>query len=263
MMIHALNPFGMAWWSRSDQDGVDLNRNFLEFPQRVRNTGYESLHGAVCASRLEELSLPALAETFAAFEREHGTQALTNALIGPQSTHPDGLNYTGRSPSWSRTLIEVLLDRMRTGGARRVMLVDLHAGVAPRGEIALLHFPSDSGDAERGRRIWAADWPGMHFGAQGLADYSGLLVQGARRLFGPALHAVVAEIGTVDRMTIREALRLDRWLRHHGDPIGDEGVRERLIDAFCPRDQVWEETAVRRGVELLDLGLSGLLERWE
>ena len=263
LMIHALNPFGMAWWSRGDRDGIDLNRNFLEFPQSLVNPGYERLHDSICGPSREALSLAALSEIFAAFEGQHGTQALTTALIGPQSTHADGMNFTGTAPSWSRLLLESVLDRFRKNGARRVMLIDLHAGVAPRGEVALLHFPSEAGDAERARRVWGSGLPGIGVGAQGLADYSGLLVQGAQRRLGSSIHAVVAEIGTVDRLTIREALRLDRWLRHHGDPLRDETVRERLIAAFCPRDPVWEEAAIRRGVGLLEFAMAGLTERWD
>jgi hypothetical protein len=262
LMIHALNPFGMAWWSRSDHLGIDVNRNFIAFDRPVINPGYARLHPHVCSSRLDSLSHAALSDLFAGFETTEGSQALTNALIGPQSTHPDGMNYTGVAPSWSRRVLEGALERLHARGAERMLLIDLHAGVAARGEIALLHFPAGPEDSDRGRRIWSDGRAGIRVGAQGLADYSGLLVQGARALIGSQMHAVVAEFGTTDRLKIREALRLDRWLRHEGDVLRDASVRERLIDVFCPRDSQWEANVMARGAELLAFAREGLLERW-
>jgi hypothetical protein len=263
LMIHALNPWGMAWWSRADHEGIDLNRNFLQFPARVDNPGYALLHPRVCAPEVDSLTQAALAELFEDFVGAYGAQGLTNALIGPQSTHPDGMNFTGHAPSWSRRLLEASLACLLEREPRRVLLVDLHAGVAPRGEIAVLHFPADEQDAARARRLLDLGRPGLQFGAQGLANYSGLLVQGAQRLLGDRVCAVVAELGTVDRQGIRQALRLDRWLRHHGDPDRDLRIRDQLLEVFCPIDPDWERDVLQRGLELLDLGRAGLLGRWD
>ena len=35
LMIHALTPWGFAWLRRCDADGVDLNRNVVDFGQRI------------------------------------------------------------------------------------------------------------------------------------------------------------------------------------------------------------------------------------
>ncbi len=32
-MIHALNPWGMQWARRCDEQGIDINRNFIDFNQ--------------------------------------------------------------------------------------------------------------------------------------------------------------------------------------------------------------------------------------
>ena len=31
VMVHGINPFGFSWCSRSDENNVDLNRNFIDF----------------------------------------------------------------------------------------------------------------------------------------------------------------------------------------------------------------------------------------
>jgi hypothetical protein len=36
LLVHALNPFGFAWLRRVNEDGVDLNRNFVDSVQQPR-----------------------------------------------------------------------------------------------------------------------------------------------------------------------------------------------------------------------------------
>jgi hypothetical protein len=262
LMVHALNPHGMAWWSRSDHENIDVNRNFLAFPARADNPGYRALHAAISPAEWTAAARARIDETLAAFAAAHGAQALTNALIAPQSDHADGLNYTGAAPSWSRRTLEPMLAAVAARAPQRVAVLDLHAGVAALGEIALLHFPLDADDAARAGRLWTVPMSGFQLGAQGLADYSGLLVQGARRVLGPGSVCGVAEIGTVDRAAIREALRLDRWLRFHGRTTGNAEARAQLFAVFCPSDAAWQDAAIARGCRLIDHTIAALAAAW-
>ncbi len=277
LMVHALNPWGMAWWSRSDADNIDVNRNFLAFPARADNPGYRALHATICPASWTAETRAAIDAALAFYEAAHGAKALTNALIAPQSDHRDGLNFTGHAPSWSRATLEAMLAKLAAGRPRRVALIDLHTGVAPPGEIAVLQFPADAEDAARARRLWSVPAPGFQLGAQGLADYSGLLVQGARAVLGPGSVCGVAEIGSVDRGAIREALRLDRWLRFHGraagasapaagtqaPAAGAEAARDRLLAVFCPQDAPWQDAALGRGCALIDHTIATLDAAWQ
>ena len=45
VLVHALNPYGFAWSRRVNEDGVDLNRNFVDFAKPLPpSTAYEPLH---------------------------------------------------------------------------------------------------------------------------------------------------------------------------------------------------------------------------
>ena len=44
VMIHGLNPYGMSHLRRVNEDGVDINRNFINFEQPLpKNTFYDDL----------------------------------------------------------------------------------------------------------------------------------------------------------------------------------------------------------------------------
>jgi hypothetical protein len=251
VLVHALNAHGMAWWSRTDQDNIDLNRNFLPFPVRATNPGYRALHATICPSDWSEQTRAAIKVALAQFEAGHGKQALTDALIASQGDFPDGMNYCGTRASWSRGVLQAALEALAGEHPDRVVLLDLHTGVAPMGEVALLHFPLDADDAVQGRRVWHMPHPWFHFGAPGLANYSGLLVQDARTRFGPSWHCAVAEIGTVDRERIREALRLDRFLRFQARGELAQ-YRQELLEVFCPSSAAWQQQALDRGCALID-----------
>ena len=44
-----INPYGFAHWTRTTENNVDLNRNFIDFSARLpRNDAYLELHDAIC-----------------------------------------------------------------------------------------------------------------------------------------------------------------------------------------------------------------------
>ena len=54
VMIHALNPYGMAWVRRVNEDNVDLNRNFIDWsePSSGECTDYDTIAADVVPDRL-------------------------------------------------------------------------------------------------------------------------------------------------------------------------------------------------------------------
>ena len=53
--IHAVNPHGFAWCRRVNEDGVDLNRNFVDFSRPLPdNTDYDEVRGLLMPEDLDE-----------------------------------------------------------------------------------------------------------------------------------------------------------------------------------------------------------------
>ena len=102
VMIHAFNPWGFAWLRRYDHEGIDLNRNFIDFNEGLPdNPGYEKLHDRLLSSVNSATELRSL-------WKDMEFTAFINTITQGQYHHRDGLFYGGQAPSWSRTVLEGL-----------------------------------------------------------------------------------------------------------------------------------------------------------
>jgi hypothetical protein len=75
-----------------------------------------------------------------------------------------------------------------------------------------------------------------------------------------AVTAVGLEFGTLPTMTVFNALRAENWLFHHGDQgsrHADE-IKEALLRAFYPDDDVWKEQVMGQGRDVVER----VLEAW-
>ena len=152
LMVHALTPWGYAWLRRCDADGVDLNRNVVDFSQPLpENSAYETLKPALFLADAPQRKL-----AFAEFEQLHGREALEIAISGGQYTDPVGPFFGGFAPAHGRLVVEDLT-RKYALNLRDLAVIDLHSGLGSfgYGEIICDHQP-DSPATQVARR-WYGD----------------------------------------------------------------------------------------------------------
>lgn len=243
IFVHAVNPWGFFHLTRCDEANVDLNRNLVtDFSSQPANAAYAAIHPILAAPAWSEAAIAAQDEALAAFAAAHGTQALTDAMIGGQYAIPDGLNYGGAALAWP---VHALCDIVAELAERHagLVLLDLHTGIAGRGAAAVLPFSAECASLAARALLGAGD-ARFSLGAAGLARMTGVLVAGlaARIAPKPAIAAVV-EFGTVDRAEIRRALRVDLALRIA--PPGDARIAAAawrgVEEAFWPSDPAWRD----------------------
>ncbi|CAN0514520.1 unnamed protein product, partial [Phaeothamnion confervicola] len=99
LLIHAVNPYGFSHLTRTNEDNIDLNRNFSDFSRPYpANPVYEEIHDLLVPeawppSAAAEEKLAAAMIRLAA-QRDPGVSS-------GQASHPDGLFYAGTQPAWS------------------------------------------------------------------------------------------------------------------------------------------------------------------
>ncbi len=258
VMIHGVNPWGMAYWRRQNESNVDLNRNWgrderTEIPD---NVGYNALHPVLCPSGDRPPSPESLLDVTRAMVEERGYQWVKSAVSAGQYSHPDGLYFGGdRTEESNRCLAEIVAARL--AGAEEVLVVDLHTGHGAFGTYTLLSHVADDHpddawlcsvfDAERIECTAAPDaTTGPKHGqiAAGLAD----VVPGA------TWRTVTMELGTISdtRMILNE--RAEHWVHVHGDRSVPEHAHI-VWDHRCgstPDDPEWERLARLHGITVLD-----------
>ena len=72
--------------------------------------------------------------------------------------------------------------------------------------------------------------------------------------------AAALEYGTVDTISVLQALRADAWLHAHGEPTGDEAVpvRAAVRAAFADDDPAWIAALWPRFAEVFAAALAGV-----
>lgn len=263
LMVHAINPYGMAHWRRVNEDNVDVNRNFRDHsvPISTSNTAYARLSDVIAPDSISFWREVASWWKLLHFRQTHGPDQLQAAVSKGQYEYPEGLFHGGKSETWSNRTLRSVIARY-LGEADRVVVVDIHTGLGEysHGEIILsegtLQF-------QRALGIWGSDVVRSSVTGDSVSVRIDALMQ---RAFSETLGEDVEttsgtlEFGTLPPMDVFVALRAENWLHHHGrdDPRAKK-IKTCLLRAFHPglrewEDAVWEQgrNAIERALNYLD-----------
>jgi predicted deacylase len=262
VFVHALNPHGFLDLRRTNEDNVDLNRNFVAHDGRYPDdSAYDGVHPWLVPDDWDGRARAAADAALADYARRNGAAALQAAITRGQYTHADGLFYGGRAASWSNRLWRWLL-REHCAAATHVAVLDLHSGLGARGACELI-----SGAASASAEYAAAVqyfgerlvFPGVDSTAAAAGGYMGVSL--AQTLPNAMTALVVAEFGTRPFDQVLAALRGDNWLHARGGraraSVRNE-MRVAMEDAFVGRDSDWQDAVLGRGREIWARALAGL-----
>lgn len=268
VLIHAINPYGWSHSTRTTENNVDLNRNFIDHNQPYPpNPAYDSLHPQLLPQQWTQAGLEGVKQAVDAFREAHGADATFNATASGQYRHPQGLVYGGQQREWSNLTLEAIL-REHLVHSQKVALIDWHTGIGEYGEPFFLCFNGDGSEEQRQAASWWGAERVLDQRPHGLArpNYQGLVFRGVEQFLpGRQIAGAVVEFGTRGRQ-VGEALRLDQWLRFKAndpainppDATRDHILRHDLIDAFVPYSSGWRQSVLRHGIHITDQALQGL-----
>lgn len=253
ILIHAINPYGFAWLRRTDEDNVDLNRNFVDHSRMLPNPDYDEIHDWLVPQNWDG---PSRADADARIEHyieTRGIRAFQAALTGGQYNHPDGLFYGGREAAWSNRIWREIL-RKHCSRSHRVFIVDIHTGLGPRG-VGEAICVSDEKGFRRAKEFFGEDttWAGGKGSVS--ARIGGSLVHGACEELGPDRVTMIGlEFGTYPIPQTLDALRAETWLVARGDPASEQAdsIKKSLRDAFYIDEPDWKRDVVKRFLGLVE-----------
>lgn len=254
LVLHALNPFGFAWLRRTNENNVDLNRNFVDHrAAHPQNPGYVELRDAICPAEWQGPARDAAEARLRDYARQKGSAALQSAITTGQYVDPAGVFYGGQQPTWSnRTFAQILAPLAQT--TRHIAVIDLHSGLGPRGygEIINGHRPGHPGY----RRV--PEW----FGSEATSTEDGSSTSSSvmgDTLLGidaalpkSAVTGITLEYGTLPLPEMLDAVRADNWLHVHGRLDSPEGraIKANIRAAFYQEQEDWKEMVWERGLDV-------------
>jgi hypothetical protein len=246
LFIHALNPWGFSHARRVTHEGVDLNRNFVDFSRPApRNPGYDQL-----APLLLPAQWPPSADNerqLMAYGASHGMAALQAAISSGQYGHPDGLFYGGNAPTWSQSTLRTVL-RQHASRCLRLGWIDLHSGLGESGVgERIFAARDDDGARHRAQACWGDHVTFTENGSSTSSEVHGSLWQAAYDECPQADYAgITLEFGTQPLAAVLQALRHDHWVARRRDAHGEhrEPARAAMRDAFFTDTPEWKQAVL-------------------
>lgn len=251
ILIHVLNPYGMAWLRRANENNVDLNRNFQLDDSFW--SGAPPLY-----KKLDVLLNPASPPARDAFMlrlalagMRHGAHAVRQAIAHGQYRYPRGLFYGGADlQPGPRRFIDWLQEHL--GAAKTVFGIDMHTGLGP--------YARDTLICEPGAGTTPAAALGHALQRAVLGDSAAPAAYTVRGSLGAALprilpqarvEFVLQEIGTHAPLRVIHALREENRWHHYGKRHPDHPAKRQLREALSPAATDWRVAAVNLGTDLV------------
>jgi len=244
IFVHTLNPFGMAWSRRVNEENVDLNRNFL-LPSELYAGAHENY--ATLDHFLNDPNGPrAFWPALILYLWRLGFAAIKNAVAQGQYDFSNGLFFGGRSRQEGPRLLETWL-RSVVGSPRLALTLDVHTGLGGFGE-EVLFCHTNSRVPDLGKKV------------TGLSENIGYKVRGglenltAQIFSGAKWVHFTEEFGTHSMIKVLQALREENRAFQRARAVGQAQLR--LRDTLTPTDEVWRANVVRNGVETLERAIA-------
>lgn len=251
IFVHVLNPYGMAWHRRVNENNVDLNRNFLPAgrPYRGASDGYHAM-----ATVLNPTSPPGFDFFMLRAGMKimlHGYNTLKQAITEGQYSFEKGLFFGGRKlEEGPRKYIKWLENHL--GTPANILALDVHTGLGKKGvDTLLVDLPSSDPTfevlhARFGDRV--ASWDAEQSVAYQIHGGHPSMVP--RILPSTTVQFITQEFGTIPALKVLHALREENRWHHFGDGTLDHPAKAGILNAFRPSDNDWKEDIVRRGAVL-------------
>jgi hypothetical protein len=247
LFVHALNPYGMAFYRRNNGGNVDLNRNFRKGPAKP-NPDYRLFNSYLNPeSRIEFYT--GMVRGFLA-KRRIGDPRTNQAVAAGQVQNPRGLFYMGNTVQREIYLLQEFL-RAHASDAEKVAVIDLHSGLGEFGSELLFVDKDIEPEAPQffsrifGRQVSSADPNAGYYKNQGpLSDAIHDALPKAKLFY------VLQEFGAHSATFTLNALRHENyeWHRRPKGSLRPEQIKNAIMEAFCPKDKTWRENVVKLGV---------------
>jgi hypothetical protein len=265
LLIHGLNAWGFANSRRTNQNNIDLNRNFLQRGTRLNNEGYQKMNSFLNPttpyqdSKLEFISFLWHAGKLII---SHGLQTLKQSVLQGQYEYPKGIFYGGQAPQMMDT-VEPLFKKY-LDSQKEILFIDLHTGYGTRGQLHLLFDAVTEGKVEVFQKIFQGQKLELTTDKHFYQVQGGYLAYLRQRFLQKNIifNGITFEFGTLNSNTTMGSLKslhnmvIENQAFHQG---GDLAIaRQYFTEHFYPSDPQWRQQVMDQGLSSFQKALDSM-----
>ena len=261
LVVANVNPYGMKYFRRYNENNVDLNRNFIldwESHDLSSNKEYPKVDtflgptGKIRNGFWHEVSFYlSLAKTAVT----DGADTISDALLTGQYEYPQGVYYGGTSDEASTVYLKDVFSQCLDSSYENIVHIDLHSGYGPRYNMVIFNSVFETMTEKESQAAFGYDYIIAHDSESFYAttgDTTDFFYRLAQQKEAQAeLFSTCFEFGTIGDAFFDTILSLKYTVdenRNHWYPtnnaIAAEIVRQNYFELFYPTETAWREKTV-------------------
>ena len=261
LIVANVNPYGMKYMRRYNENNVDLNRNFIENWDDFdlsSNKEYPKVEGFLQPTGKMGNAFWHEVEFYLSLAKEAiltGADTISDALLTGQYEYPEGVYYGGNGDEVSTSYLKGVFADCLDGEYENIVHVDIHSGYGPRYNMVIFNSVQDPTTEAEAKAMFgydyiiATDSEDFYETFGDTTDYFYRLAKSKDR--GDDLYSTCFEFGTIGDGFLDSIISLKYTVdenRQHwyptDDPITAEMVKENYYELFYPTETQWREKTI-------------------
>ena len=261
LVVANVNPYGMKYLRRYNENNVDLNRNFIidwDNFDRASNKDYPEVkeflqpEGKIGNALWHEVGF------YASLAKEaltKGADKVSDALLTGQYEYPQGVYYGGNGDEVSTTYLKGVFEDCLEGEYENIVHIDIHSGYGPRYNMVIFNSVYETMTEAETKKAFGYDYVISHDSESFYAttgdttDFFYRLAE--KKNTDKELFSTCFEFGTIGDSFMDSILSLKYTVdenRQHWYPtenkVASEIVSENYAELFYPTEKEWREKTV-------------------
>ena len=261
LIVANVNPYGMKYMRRYNENNVDLNRNFIidwDNFDMSSNKDYPEVKDFLQPEGKIGNALWHEAGFYLSLAKEaltKGADKVSDALLTGQYEYPDGVYYGGSGDEKSTSYLKGVFGDCLDGEYNNIVHIDIHSGYGPRYNMVIFNSVYETMTEAETKKAFGYDYVISHDSESFYAttgdttDYFYRIAESKNT--GKDLFSTCFEFGTIGDSFMDSILSLKYTVdenRKHWYPsdskVTREVVRENYYELFYPTETQWREKTV-------------------
>lgn len=158
VIVHNINPYGMKYKRKVNENNIDLNRNFItDFTALPPNNGYNTNKKFFLPKKLSSSYTGECIKFYGKAIKLALTSSkkeLKEATLIGQYEFKNGFFYGGKKPEKSTQIMMDLYDKLAKFGYKQSIYLDLHTGFGPKYQMSIINSPDETRSVEELKKIF-------------------------------------------------------------------------------------------------------------